>query len=260
MPAIAATAPRATAVAETSAAGTRTPHQHCAPRQDDDKSDRCEATHRRGNPLVSAMMSALASLMPGTPARADSQSGASPSADLKSSAEAFAHELFDALRGGSDGRGRALGHGHHHHGEARGYDGLAQRLDRLASQVDATAATTTTSTTTVSASLSTASFSASVDGDSASAELSMTTLQVEITQQTTTAGTASESPLQAAFRKLFQALRPAESTAPSDHASASSAGGLSAFLRQLADALRNGSGADDHTMAPGTGGLLSLAA
>lgn len=88
----------------------------------------------------------------------------------------------------------------------------------------------------------------------------MATLQIDITQQTTTtAAAAAESPLQTAFRKLFDALQPAGSSQSGSDAS-SSAGGLSGFLRQLADALRNGSGADDHTMAPATGSLLSLAA
>ncbi len=252
-----ATAARTTP-ADTAAAGTRPSAHRCAPCPDDDGERRSEAPQRRGNPLVSAMMTALGALMPaGT-------SDATRSDSLKDTAEAFAHELFDALRGNDDkgGGGRAHGHGHRHHGERRGYGDLAQRLDRLASQVDAPAATPVSSTTTISASLGMASFSASVDGASASAELSVTTLQIEITQQTTTAAAAkAESPLQAAFRQLFDALQPAGSaSAPAGNASASGTGGLSGFLRQLADALRNGSGADDHTTAPATGSLLSLAA
>lgn len=258
MPAIAATAPRTTP-AETSAASTHAQRRRCASPQEDDTPTRCDAPQRRGHALVSAMMSALGTLMPGTPAQGNAQVDASAGEELKSSAEAFAHALFDALRGSGE-HGRARGHGHHHrHGEGHGYGNLAQRLDRLARQVDSPPASTVTSTTTISASLSTASFSASIDGDSASAELSVTTLQIDITQQTTTASAASESPLQAAFRKLFDALQPAGSAASGSSAGAS-AGGLSGFLRQLADALRNGGGTDDHTMAPATGGLLSLAA
>lgn len=258
MPAItSSTAAPVTTPIETSTTATRPTRQRCSHAQDDDGSDRSESPQRRGNPLVSAMMSALASLMPAR--QTDATTDGSGSEALKDSAAAFAHELFDALRGSGE-RGRAHGHGHHHrHGEGHGYGNLAQRLDRLASQVDAPAAAAVTTTTTISASLSTASFSASIDGDSASAELSVATLQIDITQQTTTAAAAAESPLQSAFRKLFDALQPAgSSTSGSD--SGSNAGGLSGFLRQLADALRNGSGADDHTMAPATGSLLSLAA
>lgn len=251
-----ATRPTATEAPE---AATRSTSHRCATRSDDAEASRSDTPSRRGNPLVSAMMGALGALMP------TGSADATRSETLKDSAEAFAHELFDALRG-NGGRGRAHGHGHHRHGEGRGYGDLAQRLDRLARQVDAPAVTAVTSTTTISASLVTASFSTSVDGESASAELSVTTLQIDITQQTTTAPAASaESPLQAAFRRLFDALQPAGSPStpasePAGSASASGTGGLSAFLRQLADALRNGSGADDHTTGPSTGGLLSLAA
>lgn len=258
----AATAPRTTPP-ETGAATARTQRQRCEHHDDDKAPRRSEGASRRGNALVSAMMSALDGLMP------DSATAAPRSEALTDSATAFAHELFDALRGGSDrgnGRGFAWGREHHHrHGG--GYDGLAQRLDRLAAQVDAPAAALA-STTTISASLSSASFSASVDvvvigdGDGSSASLSLaasvTTLQIDITQQTSAA--AAESPLQAAFRKLFDALQPATAPGSAPAAPAASSSSLSGFLRQLADALRNGSGADDHTTAPATGGLLSLAA
>ena len=260
----AATAPRTTPP-ETGAATARTQRQRCEHHDDDKAPRRSEGASRRGNALVSAMMSALDGLMP------DSATAAPRSEALTDSATAFAHELFDALRGGSDrgnGRGFAWGREHHHrHGG--GYDGLAQRLDRLAAQVDAPAAALA-STTTISASLSSASFSfsASVDVDGAadgtsaslslSASASVTTLQIDITQQTSAA--AAESPLQAAFRKLFDALQPATAPGSAPAAPAASSSSLSDFLRQLAGALRNGSGADDHTTAPATGGLLSLAA
>lgn len=252
----AATAPRTTPP-ETGAATARTQRQRCEHHDDDKAPRRSEGASRRGNALVSAMMSALDGLMP------DSATAAPRSEALKDSATAFAHELFDALRNGGDrgnGRGFAWGREHHHrHGG--GYDGLAQRLDRLAAQVD-TPAAAPARTTTISASLSSASFSASVDvdgdGTSASLSASVTTLQIDITQQTSTA--AAESPLQAAFRKLFDALQPATAPGSAPAAPAASSSSLSDFLRQLAGALRNGSGADDHTTAPATGGLLSLAA
>lgn len=237
----AATAPRTTPP-ETGAATARAQRQRCEHHDDDQAPRRSEGASRRGSALVSAMMGALDGLMP------DSATAAPRSGALTDCATAFAHELFDALRSGSDrgnGRGFAWGREHHHrHGG--GYDGLAQRLDRLAAQVD-TPAVAPTSTTTISASASL----------SLSASASVTTLQIDITRQTSTA--AAESPLQAAFRKLFDALQPA--TAPGTAATAAAASSsLSDFLRQLSGALRNGSGTDDHTMAPATGGLLSLAA
>lgn len=238
----AATAPRTTPP-ETGAATARTQRQRCEHHDDDQAPRRSEGASRRGSALVSAMMSALDGLMP------DSATAAPRSGALTESATAFAHELFDALRSGSDcgnGRGFAWGREHHHrHGG--GYDGLAQRLDRLAAQVD-TPAVAPTSTTTISASASL----------SLSASASVTTLQIDITQQTSTA--ATESPLQAAFRKLFDALQPATAPGAAATASAASSSSLSDFLRQLSGALRNGSGTDDHTTAPATGGLLSLAA
>ncbi|WP_341891753.1 hypothetical protein [Variovorax sp. YR752] len=253
MPAIAATTAPRTAPTELVATPTRTQRHRCEHRdeEDSDGARRAEAPARRGNALVSAMMSALKELMPASTAEAED------GAALKDSAMAFAHELVDALR--SSGRGMALGHAHHphRHGGDRhgGYDNLAQRLDRLAAQVDAPAAAAT-GTTTISASLSSASFSASVDGDTASASLSVTTLQIDLTQQTAMAST--ESPLQAAFRKLFEALQPASAPGtPAGEAAASSS--LSSFLRQLAGALR---GSDDGSamQTPTRGGLLSLAA
>lgn len=248
----AATAPRTTPP-ETDAATARLQRRRCE-HHDDEGPHRTEGPARRGNALVAAMMSALDGLMPG------SATAAPRSEAVKDSATAFAHELFDALRsGGGHGRGFAWGHDHHRrHGG--GYDGLAQRLDRLAAQVDAPA-TPVASTTTISASLSSASFSATVtgDGDDAAASLSstVTTLQIDITQQTSA---AAESPLQAAFRKLFEALQPAPAPGAAGAAPAASHSSLSDFLRQLAGALRNGSGTDEHTTAPATGGLLSLAA
>lgn len=260
MLAIAATTAPRTTPPETGAAAARTQRQRCE-HHDDEAPRRSEGTPRRGHALVSAMMAALDGLLP------DSTAEAPRTEALKDSAMAFAHELFDALRSGSHGgRGHGLAWGReHHHRHGGAYDGLAQRLDRLAAQVDAPVAAPT-STTTISASLSSTSFSASVDvtgnGDAASASLSLsssvTTLQIDITQQTSAAATA-ESPLQAAFRQLFDALQPA--TAPGSAATpAATSSSLSDFLRQLAGALRNGSGSDDHTTAPATGGLLSLAA
>lgn len=256
----AATAPRTTPP-ETDAATARLQRRRCE-HHDDEGPRPTEGPARRGNALVAAMMSALDELMP------DSATAARRSEAVKDSATAFAHELFNALRsggGGDGGHGRGFAWGHdHHRRHGGGYDGLAQRLDRLAAQVD-TPATAVASTTTISASLSSASFSATVsgDGDDASASLSLsstvTTLQIDITQQTS-ATAAAESPLQAAFRKLFEALQPAPAPGAAVAAPAASHSSLSDFLRQLAGALRNGSGTDEHTTAPATGGLLSLAA
>lgn len=65
MPAItSSTAAPVTTPIETSTTATRPTRQRCSHAQEDDGPDRSEAPQRRGNPLVSAMMSALATLMP----------------------------------------------------------------------------------------------------------------------------------------------------------------------------------------------------
>lgn len=193
----------------------------------------------RSHPLVAAMTEALRSLMP-------ADRTAEQSRELKDSARAFAHELAQALRG-------AAGHGHGLHGARRGYDDLAQRVERLAGEVTRPApVTANTGPTTLNASLSTLSIDLSVEGDRASASLSMTTIALEVSQQgRTTAAPTAESPLLAAFRRLMNALQPGENTA-----AGGSADQLGSFLRQLATALRGGEAAGD---AP-AGSLISLAA
>jgi hypothetical protein len=199
----------------------------------------------RSHPLVAAMTEALRSLMP---ANQPTDRPTEQSRELKDSARAFAHELADALRG-SGGRGHGL------HGARRGYDDLAQRVERLAGEVSRpTPATASTSSTTLSARLSTASLELSVEGNRTSASLSMTTIEMEVSQQTGTAGapaTAAESPLLAAFRRLMSALQPAENATQGGGADQ-----LGSFLRQLASALRGGEAASE---AP-SGSLISLAA
>jgi hypothetical protein len=199
----------------------------------------------RSHPLVAAMTEALRSLMP---ANQPADRPTEQSRELKDSARAFAHELADALRG-SGGRGQGL------HGARRGYDDLAQRVERLAGEVSRPAAATPgTVSTTLSASLSTASLELSVEGDRTSASLSMTTIELEVSQQTGTAGApaaAAESPLLAAFRRLMAALQPAENAT-----AGGSADQLGSFLRQLASALRGGEAV---SVAP-SGSLISLAA
>jgi len=193
----------------------------------------------RSHPLVAAMTEALRSLMP-------ADRPAEQSRELKDSARAFAHELADALRG-SGGRGHGL------HGARHGYDDLAQRVERLAGEVSRpAAATASTVSTTLSASLSTASIELTVEGDRASASLSMTTIALEVSQQTGTVGAATaESPLLSAFRRLMSALQPAGNTA-----AGAGADQLGSFLRQLASALRGG---EEASGAP-SGSQISLAA
>lgn len=193
----------------------------------------------RSHPLVAAMTEALRSLMP-------TNQPAEQSRELKDSARAFAHELADALRG-SGGRGHGL------HGARRGYDDLAQRVERLAGEVTRPApAAANTASTTLSASLSTLSINLAVEGDRATASLSMTSIALEVSQQVSSAGAPpAESPLQAAFRRLMTALQPAGNTA-----AAGGADQLGSFLRQLASALRGGEAAGE---AP-AGSLISLAA
>ena len=116
----------------------------------------------------------------------------------------------------------------------------------------------TTTTTTLSVRLTGASLSTTTDGaeGSSSTTLAVTTLEVDVAQQTGTDTAASaESPLLAAFRKLSDALQPA---APSGTSEAGAASGLSNFLRQLATALRSGPDASGST-APTQGSLVSLA-
>ncbi|MGD9834049.1 MAG: hypothetical protein AB7U92_14980 [Piscinibacter sp.] len=211
-----------------------------------DEADSAPARHtERSHPLVAAMTEALRSLMP---TNQPANQPVEPSRELKDSARAFAHELADALRGSG-------GHGHGLHGARRGYDDLAQRVERLAGEVSRPAAAiANTSSTTLSANLSTASIELSVEGDRTSASLSMTTIELQVSQQTGTAGTpetATESPLLAAFRRLMTALQPAESAAASG-----SADQLGSFLRRLASALRGGEAASEGP----SGSLISLAA
>ena len=231
------------------------------------------------------MMQALGSLMPSskTTAAPDSKAAATDasstsgtatanadaSSSLKDAAMAFAHELFDALRStgsGRDGsdsaseRGRVHGHGRHHHGHGRGYGDLAQRLERLAAEVAAPAkpAQTDGAAVSITASLTTASISTISDAadGSSSTSVNLTTVNLSLTQQAAQAQAPKESPLLSAFRKLFDALQPATS---GDAAKPDAASGLSTFLRQLAQSLRNGQEAAE-TALPTQGSLISVAA
>ena len=234
------------------------------------------------------MMQALGSLMPSskTTAAPDSKAAATDasstsgtatanadaSSSLKDAAMAFAHELFDALRStgsGRDGsdsaseRGRVHGHGRHHHGHGRGYGDLAQRLERLAAEVAAPAkpaqqAQTDGAAVSITASLTTASISTTSDAadGSSSTSVNLTTVNLSLTQQAAQAQAPKESPLLSAFRKLFDALQPATG---GDAAKPDAASGLSTFLRQLAQSLRNGQEAAE-TALPTQGSLISVAA
>jgi hypothetical protein len=287
MPTVTATAPRSTAPLDLSIPRTDAPkRQRC---QDRDEAGHCDAAAPRRNPLVAAMMQALGSLMPSskTTAAPDSKAAAtdasstsgtaSASADasssLKDAAMAFAHELFDALRSAGARReggdsasenGRVHGHGHHHHhGHGRGYGDLAQRLERLAAEVSAPAKPADpqqpdAATLSITASLSTASISTASDGadGSTTTSLNLTTVNLSVTQQAAPAGAAKESPLLSAFRKLFDALQPASAA---DTAKPDAASGLSTFLRQLAQSLRNGQEAAA-TPLPTQGSLISVSA
>lgn len=233
-------ASRAAERTERAARAERSERHRCHDDAAAEPSRRAERSH----PLVAAMTEALRSLMPaGLPAE---QSG-----ELKDSARAFAHELADALRG-AFGRGHGPGHGMH--GARRGYDDLAQRVDRLAGQLQQPApAAASSASTTLSASLSSASLNLSVDDNGATASLSMTTLELEVQLQSTgTAATTAESPLLAAFRRLLSALQPDAPATPV----AAGADQLGSFLRQLASALRGGPAGSE---AP-AGASISLAA
>ena len=185
MPTVTATAARSTPPLDLNIPRTDAPQrQRC---HDRDEAERSAAPAPRRNPLVAAMMQALGSLMPSSKtttaqdtktAATDSSATAAAatpdaSSSLKDAAMAFAHELFNALRSTGSGRdggdsasesGRVHGHGHHHHGHGRGYGDLAQRLERLASEVAAPAkpaepAQPDGAALSITASLTTASFS-----------------------------------------------------------------------------------------------------
>jgi hypothetical protein len=284
MPTVTATAARSTPPPDLNIPRTDAPQrQRC---HDRDEGERCEAPAPRRNPLVAAMMQALGSLMPSskTTAAQDTKTAATDSSataaaatpdassSLKDAAMAFAHELFNALRSTGSGRdggdsasesGRVHGHGHHHHGHGRGYGDLAQRLERLASEVAAPAkpaepAQPDSAALSITASLTTAAFSTTSDSadGSSTTSVSLTTVNLSLTQQTAPADAAKESPLLSAFRKLFDALQPA---AGKDAAKPDAASGLASFLRQLAQSLRGGQD-EAATALPTQGSLISVAA
>jgi hypothetical protein len=278
MPTISATAPRSTTPLDPGLPRTDAPQrQRCHDRDDGERGD---APAPRRNPLVAAMMQALGSLMPSPrttsaqdvkTAATDASAATAPadtSGSLKDAAMAFAHELFDALRAAGSGRdggdsasesGRVHGHGHHHHGRGRGYGDLAQRLERLAAQVTAPAAPAQPdAAVSITASLTTASLSTTSEGadGSSTTSVNLTTVKLSLTQQAAPADAAKESPLLAAFRKLFDALQPA---AGSDAAKPDAASGLASFLRQLAQSLRSGQDVAA-TAVPTQGSLISVAA
>lgn len=200
----------------------------------DDDERRSQRSERR-HPLVAAMTEALRSLMP-----ADGKASDGDSAEVQGSAQAFAHELVNALR---DSGGR------HHRGYG-GYGHLAQRLDRLAGQIEEPAQATAS----LSASLSTTTLNLSIAADgTASASLSVTSVELEVSEQAgqSAEATESESPLLAAFRRLMKALQP-------DGTNTADGTQLGAFLRQLAGALRGDDTATDPAAASGS--LVSLAA
>lgn len=202
----------------------------------DDDERRSQRSERR-HPLVAAMTEALRSLMP-----ADGKASDGDSAEVRDSAQAFAHELVNALR---DSGGR------HHRGYG-GYGHLAQRLERLAGQIEEPAQAGTTASFSASLSTTTLNLSIAADG-TASASLSVTSVELDVSEQAGRSAevTESESPLLAAFRRLMKALQPGGT---------SSADGtqLGAFLRQLAGALRGDDTATDSASASGS--LVSLAA
>lgn len=197
---LASVSSRSTAATYSSPAVAATRHVHRHRHEDDDSDAAPAAPARatdgpgRRNPLVAAMMSALKSLMPSgastaaattpsAPAAASTAvattttaattaatstattatatpAAADPATALRDAAYAFAHELYNALRGGNSGGGQGDGEGahhhhrrhHHHHHRAErsegGYGDLAQRLTALAQKLDGTAASPTPATPT----------------------------------------------------------------------------------------------------------------
>jgi hypothetical protein len=277
MPTVTATAARSTPPLDLNIPRTDAPQrQRC---HDRDEGERCEAPAPRRNPLVAAMMQALGSLMPSskTTAAQDTKTAATDSSataaaatpdassSLKDAAMAFAHELFNALRSTGSGRdgGDSASESGRVHGHGRGYGDLAQRLERLASEVAAPAkpaepAQPDSAALSITASLTTAAFSTTSDSadGSSTTSVSLTTVNLSLTQQTAPADAAKESPLLSAFRKLFDALQPASA---GDAAKPDAASGLASFLRQLAQSLRGGQDAAA-TALPTQGSLISVSA
>ena len=289
-----------------------------APAPSASQAQRSEGPGRR-NPLVAAMMSALQSLMPttpsattpaptatATPVAASTATAATPAAAstatpatttpatttstsdpaaLRDAAYAFAHELYNALRGSGSGEGRSddggehhRTHHHHHRSEASsGYGDLAQRLTALAQKLDgssaapaptATPASTTTTlaatpaATTTSATPATPAAATTPAAASAS---SGTTINITINVNlggtaaapaTTTAAKTASSPLIDAFKHMFEALNPAGAAATTGPSPMER---LSAFLRQMAQSLANGE-SSTQPVTPTSGSLLNVSA
>ncbi len=233
-------------------AGTTERPQRAQRHRGHDTDDGTAHTHRweRRHPLMTALKDTLSSLAPDASTRTDGDD------ERRNSVHAFAHELTAALRGLDDSQ-----HGH-------GYGQLAQRLDRLAdtlSQTSSKNAAAPAESSSVSASLSATSLSVTVDENGGvNASLSVTSLSINVSQpRIATASGADDSPLLAAFRRLMSALQP---QATPTNGVGESAGNesttddvtkLTAFLRQLAAALRGASPEDDSAT---TGSLVSLAA
>lgn len=180
-------------------------------------------------PFTSGTTTAAASSSDSTTSNAPT---ATTSSDAQSNSETlpqavaqFAHALWSALGGigtsrPSDADRGDSGHGHRHHHAHRsqhGYDGLAQRLESLATANDPA------STTTDSTSPATTSASSPSDATGVSAQANATAATPS----------ASTNPLADAFGKLLTALRGGPAASDADNATQ-----LSRFLNAVAHALQ----------------------
>jgi hypothetical protein len=249
-------APRSSVDGLGAAACTAPARRPCHGEQrDGDVARQREAAPRR-HPLVAAMMQALSSLMPAKAPTAIDPAGATasttpastdavPAPGLKEAAQAFAHELFDALRSPRDRRGggedgaHVHGHRSHHrhhghvHGHGRGYGNLAHRLEALASEV------------------------ASAAPPAAAPSETVTSLEPSAGEAAVPA--KAESSLLTAFRQLYQALQPGAASEDGGAGTSDIADTLASFLRTLAQSL-HGSQDDAMATAPAQGSLLSVTA
>lgn len=194
-------------------------------------------------PVVAVVTTAGPAPVAGAPAVAPA-AGTPPATSVEDAVFAFAHALWQAVRGGdSDGsrrerRGdddhegrhghRRHGHGHEHgYGMARGYTGLATRLEALAVRVDSS--TTPASPSPV--------VDSGVTPAPTPAPVAVPAVQSEVAPAPATtpaAAVAAPSPLAQAFDAMMRVLRAINPNAPSADAGAPS---LASFLHSLARGL-----------------------
>lgn len=192
-------------------------------------------------PVVAVVTTAGPAPVAGAPAVAPA-AGTPPATSVEDAVFAFAHALWQAVRGGDsdgsrrerrgdddhEGRHGHRRHGHEHgYGMARGYTGLATRLEALAVRVDSS--TTPASPSPV--------VDSGVTPAPTPAPVAVPAVQSEVAPAPATtpaAAVAAPSPLAQAFDAMMRVLRAINPNAPSADAGAPS---LASFLHSLARGL-----------------------